>query len=154
MQSATRPVCKRQRWIFNVSPILLSVQRGASNFKSRSEKPSNFRVKTLLKAFCRFDTAGTRSANSTIDSPSFFQLCHPDTLGLIDWLASVGSNNDCILCIIVLQLSLCLLYICQLPTKIFFALRFRLTVSLNLSFGLPIPCDPLHRLEYRYEFRI
>ena len=35
---------------------------GASKFRSRSERPSNFRVKSLLKAFCQFGPAGTRSA--------------------------------------------------------------------------------------------
>ena len=55
------------------------VVHGASKFRSRSERLSNFRVKSLLKAFCQFGTAGTRSANHTIDSPSLFQLRHPDT---------------------------------------------------------------------------
>ena len=63
----TCPMCEGQRWIFNVS-----------KFRSQSERPSNFRVKSLLKAFCRFDRAGTRFANNTIDSPSLFQLRHPD----------------------------------------------------------------------------
>ena len=42
-------------------------------------KTQQIRVKSLLNAFRQFGTAGTRSANSMIDSPSLFQLLHPDT---------------------------------------------------------------------------
>ena len=63
----------------------------------------------------------------------------------IDWLL-IG----CILYIILHQLSLCLLCICQLPVAISFDLRFCVTVSINLSFDLPIPRKPLHSLEHRF----
>ena len=56
---------------------------GASKFMSRSERPRNFRLRTLLKAFCQFDSAGTRSANRMIDSPSLFHLRHPDIVIVI-----------------------------------------------------------------------
>ena len=51
------------------------VVHGASEFG-----PINFRVRGLLKAFCQFDTAGTRYADRMIDSPSLFQLRQPDTV--------------------------------------------------------------------------
>ena len=35
-------------------------------------------VRSLLKAFGTFDAAGTRSTKHIIDSPSLFQLYHPD----------------------------------------------------------------------------
>ena len=41
------------------------------------------------------------------------------------------------------------LLVMQLPIELSFALRFPSTVSLNLSFGLPVSREPLRSLEYR-----
>ena len=80
----------------------------ASKFRSRSERPNNFRVRSLLKDFCQFDSAGTQSANGMIDSPSLFQLRHPVTLAnnkptnIVDRYVYEVNN-----CIIRCKFSLC-----------------------------------------------
>ena len=70
----TCPMCEGQRWIFNVPTMLLWYTRPPS----LGLDPKDPAI-LGLKAFCQFDAAGTRSANHTIDSPSLFQLRHPDT---------------------------------------------------------------------------
>ena len=75
-------MCERQRWIFNVPTILLW-QTEPPSLGLNPKDPAIFRVRSLLKAFYQFDTAGTRSANRMIDSPSLFQLRHPDKLCLL-----------------------------------------------------------------------
>ena len=64
-------------------PTMLLWQTEPPSLGLDPKDPANFRVKSLLKAFCQFDTAETRSANRMIDSPSLFQLRHPDTLCLL-----------------------------------------------------------------------
>ena len=70
-------MCEWQRWVFNVPKILLFLSLGF-----HPKDPAIFRVKSLLKAFCQFDPAGTRTGNRMIDSPSLFQLRHPDPLSI------------------------------------------------------------------------
>ena len=50
-----------------------------------SERPSNFRSKSLLKAFSLSGTAGNRSDNSVIDSSSLSQMGHTDTPACTVW---------------------------------------------------------------------
>ena len=73
----TCPIHKEQLWIFNVFKTLLGYT-GPPKFRSRSERSSNSRVKSLLKTCCPFGAARTRSAKNMIDSLSLYQLRHSD----------------------------------------------------------------------------
>ena len=74
----TGPMCEGQRWIFNV-PTMLLWYTGLPSLGLDPKDPAILGLKACLKLFCQFDTAGTRSANPTIDSPRLFELCHPNT---------------------------------------------------------------------------
>ena len=85
----TCPMCNGQRWIFNMSTVL-SMVHGASKFRSWSERPSNFRVKSLLKVLVNLTQLGLDPiVNSRIDCPSLFQLRHPETPLHIGYLLNI-----------------------------------------------------------------
>ena len=66
--TSSGPMCKGHGWIFG------DIIVGPSSIGLYTKDPASFMVKSLLKAFCYFDTDETLSANRLIDNPSLFQL--------------------------------------------------------------------------------
>ena len=66
----------------------ITVVHGPSSLGLDPKDPA-IRVKSLLKAFCQFEAAGTRSTNHTIDSPS-----PNDIFSCTNIILAVNKSND------------------------------------------------------------
>ena len=77
-------------------------------FRFRSERPSNFIVRRLLKAFCQLVTAKTRSARSVIDSIKYKHKRDTHYLPGESASSSSGMNSPSILLPLVEARELCL----------------------------------------------